>query len=246
MFEKEFELRYFEMNNFGEATPIAMLTLLQEAASDHCLSINRGLFSLLEDNIGWVLLSGYMEMERYPKFKEKITIRTWLSKYKSIRGYRENLIMDEQGKIIGRAKGQWLFYDIKNRKPVPIYDDIQRNWSFFPTESIKHDVIQKIPPIESADYFSNFNVKRFDLDSNNHVNNIRYLQWLLETIPDKVVDNCFLYSIDGRFIEEAQYGENIGSLTHPDAEAGSYLHTIKNIETGRVCATARTVWQNRK
>ena len=81
MFEKQFDLRYFEMNEFGEASPTTILTLLEEAAADHCLSIKQSLFDLFNQNIGWVLLSGYMQMERYPLYKEKITIRTWLSKY---------------------------------------------------------------------------------------------------------------------------------------------------------------------
>ena len=36
-FEKQFELRYFEMNKFGEASSTAILTLLEETAADHCL-----------------------------------------------------------------------------------------------------------------------------------------------------------------------------------------------------------------
>jgi len=144
MFEKQFDLRYFEMNEFGEASPTTILTLLEEAAADHCLSIKQSLFDLFNQNIGWVLLSGYMQMERYPLYKEKITIRTWLSKYTSIKGNRENIIYDEQGNIIGRAKGLWLFFDIKRRMPVRIFDDIMEKWSCFPEESITYDINKKL------------------------------------------------------------------------------------------------------
>jgi acyl-ACP thioesterase len=95
MFSQEFCLRYFEMNKHGEASPTTILTLLEETASDHCLSINHGLFELFQQQIGWVLVSGVIEMYRYPKHKENIRLQTWLSTYTLVKGIRENLIFDE-------------------------------------------------------------------------------------------------------------------------------------------------------
>ncbi len=65
-FDKEFEMRYFEMDKSGKASSITMLTLLQETAVEHCYFAEHSLFSLTEQNLGWVLVSGIMEMDRYP------------------------------------------------------------------------------------------------------------------------------------------------------------------------------------
>ena len=129
-FDKEFELRYFEMNTLGLATPTIILGLLEETAADHCYSINYSLFDLAKKNVGWILVSGALQMDRYPGYKEKITIKTWLSSYSSIKGYRENIIFDEQQNIIGRAKGLWVFFDIEKRRPIPIFNDIKEKWSY--------------------------------------------------------------------------------------------------------------------
>ena len=75
-FDQQFELRYFEMNKLGLATPTIMLGLLEETAADHCYAINHSLFDLFNMNVGWVLVSGVLQMDRYPSYKEKITIRT--------------------------------------------------------------------------------------------------------------------------------------------------------------------------
>lgn len=147
-FDKQFELRSFEMNEFGVASPTAILMLLEETAADHCYSINHSLYQLAEQNIGSVLISGIMQMERYPCYKEKITIRTWLSKYSTIKGFRENIIYDEQNNIIGRAKGLWIFFDIVRRKPVQIFDDIISKWSFCNEESINYNISKKIKAVE--------------------------------------------------------------------------------------------------
>lgn len=242
-FDKQFELRYFEMNAMGQATPSIMLALLEETAADHCYAINHSLFDLVKKNIGWVLVSGVFQMERYPNYKEKITIRTWLSSYSSIKGYRENIIFDENENIIGRAKGLWVFFDIEKRKPLPIFDDIKEKWSYFKEEAINANIKKKIDFIDFADYVKPFKVNRFDTDMNKHVNNIRYLQWVIESIPDEIVDNYFLHEIHGRFIAEAQYGDTVLSLTKKLMPDNSFAHTIKIEETDKVCATARTVWK---
>ncbi len=244
-FEKDFVLRYFEMNKFGEASSTTMLTLLEETAAEHCYSINHSLYQLEEQNIGWVLLSGFMEMDRYPRYKEKIKIRTWLSKYSAIKGIRENIVYDEQGLEIGRAKGLWVFFDINRRRPIQILDDIKEKWGVCEQESIVYNITKKITPIESANHLEKFKVNKFDVDSNKHVNNIRYLQWVTESISDEILDHYFLHSIDGRFIAEAQYGDTIRSFTEEEPQPNTFVHTIKT-QDEKVCATARTIWKKRE
>jgi len=244
-FDKEFDLRYFEMNKSCEASPIAMLTLLQETAADHCYAAGHSLFSLMSENLGWVLLSGVMQMDRYPQYKEKIIIRTWISKYYSIRGFRENIIYDEDYNIIGRAKGLWVFYDIEKRRPSKIHKDFLEKWSSSKKVCIEYDITHKIEAIDAAESSKEFKVNMYDMDTNKHVNNIRYLQWLMESIPEEILDNYYLYAIDGRFISEAQYGDVIVSLTKKDSEENSFVHTIHVKGEDKVCATGKTEWRRK-
>jgi medium-chain acyl-[acyl-carrier-protein] hydrolase len=245
-FDKQFQLRYFEMNEFGVATPITILTLLEEAAADHCYAINHSLYQLGAQNIGWVLISGIMQMERYPHYKEKISIRTWLSKYTGIKGFRENIIYDEQKNIIGRAKGLWLFFDIERRRPAEILKDIREKWSCCEEESIDYTSTPKELTIDKSDYEINFKVNRYDTDRIKHVNNIKYLQWVVESIPVEIADHYYMHSIEGRFISEIHLGQTIAMLTKKDANETpdkSFLHAIKIEGTDKVCATARTIWK---
>ncbi len=243
-FEKQYELRFYEMNEFAEASPATVLALLEETAAEHCYSIDYGLFDLMKQNIGWVLVSGAMEMIRYPKYKEKVVIRTWLSSSTTVKGYRENIIYDEQFNIIGRAKGLWLFFDIKRRRPVPVYEEIKDRWKFCPEESIVHDIAKRIEPIETAKFIQEYKVIPMDIDMYHHVNNIRYLQWLLDSIPVEFIQNNFMHFIDGRFMSEIQDGDEVVCLTEHSSE-NTFLHTAKIKKTNKICATATTIWKER-
>ncbi|MFT7003718.1 MAG: medium-chain acyl-[acyl-carrier-protein] hydrolase [Sulfurimonas sp.] len=242
-FDKEYELRYFEIDKTGKASSITMMTLLQETAAEHCYSIGQSLYSLMNQNLGWVLLSGAMEMSRYPEYKEKIIIRTWLSKYQSIRGIRENIIYDADYNVIGKAKGLWLFFDIAKRRAKKIPDYFKEKWSYCEDTSLVHDISTKINALSFAKYIKKFKVNIYDTDTNEHVNNIRYLQWLIESLPEEITDNYYLHSIDGRFLSEAKYGDIIVSSTNKDNKENSFVHAIHVEGKDSPCATAKTVWK---
>lgn len=242
-FDKEFELRFFEMNRIGEASPITILTLLQETAAEHCNAAGHNLLSLMSEDLGWVLLSGAMQMERYPRYKEKIIIRTWISQYHAIRGFRENIIYDEDYNILGRARGLWLFFDIEKRKPKRIEPDFINRWSFCKEISLDYNITNKIQAIDNATCTKEFKVNMYDTDTNKHANNLRYLQWIMESIPDEIINNYYLSFIEGRFISEAQYEDIIVSSTKRDTKENTFVHTIRIKSTNTVCATGKTQWK---
>lgn len=245
-FDIEFNLWHFEMDRFGEATPTIMLALLEEAAAEHCQSIGFGLYDLLKKEIGWVLVSGALQMDRYPRYREKIKIRTWLSSYSTIRGFRESFIFDSEGNIIGRAKGLWIFFNIEERKPVPVFEEIKNSWSYLGETAITTRVPPKIKPVDVPDYYDEIIVRSSDVDIYQHANNIRYLQWLVDSIPDATIEHQHLKFIEGKFISEIKDGDTVVMLTKKGEQPDSFIHTIKIKDTGRICAVAGTRWGKRE
>ena len=245
IFESKYEINFYDLSQYEEATPMTMLRLLQETAGDHHFPIGENVIDLYRRNLGWVLLAGVMQFDRYPKYKEKIRIQTWLSQYKSIRGIRENLVLDERGEIIGRAKGLWLFFDVEKRRPAPIPDKFKQQWGLYPQSSIDFDVNTTIPVLDDGEIMDVIKVKKFDIDANKHVNNLRYFQWLIEVVPDNVWKDNFLYQIQGKFLHEANYGDQLLIYTKIVKMNKEYLHTVFDLTTNKVCVTARTIWRPR-
>jgi acyl-ACP thioesterase len=181
-------------------------------------------------------------MKRYPVFREKITIRTWMSQYTTVKGYRENVIYDEDGEIIGSGRCLWLFYDIKRKRPVKIFDEIKTTWSVFPPES-SYDIDEKILMPETFTHLKQLYVCNYDMDMNNHVNNLRYLQWLLETVPQDVAEDCYVNLFELRFLKEAYHGDKIESCTA--VMPNCFIHSINNLTNGQPCTIGRSTWKKR-
>ncbi|MCL2093564.1 MAG: thioesterase [Treponema sp.] len=241
VFDRKYQMRYFEMNKKGVASPTTILTLLEETAAEHCYNIDYSLYSLKNLNIGWVLVSGVMDMVRYPKYKENIIIRTWLSKYTTVKGYRENIIYDEDGGIIGKAQGVWVFFDIDKRKPVPIISQIKTKWGLNP--EISHEVdLDTIKDIPDSQHQTEFDILQTDVDSNKHVNNIKYLSWLLDSLPEDIIENCILKRINARFFSEGKFGEKVRVYKNNEQDQNVFLHTMRSNIENRLLAAAQTVW----
>jgi acyl-ACP thioesterase len=230
------------MNKHGMASPTTILTLLEETAADHCDYIGHSLYSLEKQNIGWVLFTGSINMYRYPKYKETIKIKTWLSKFTLIKGYRENLIIDSADQIIGKAKGIWAFYDIQNRKPVPVFEDIKNKWSLNQRISTEIET-NLINPVITGSPEIEFDVYRSDVDSNKHVNNIRYFHWLIESLPDEILDEYILEKISAKFYSEARIGEKIQVYIKNNLEDKTFIHTMKSNNDNKLLVAAHTKWQ---
>jgi acyl-ACP thioesterase len=243
IFEQSYKMRYFEMNKHGIASPTTILTLLEETAAEHCNYIGYNLYNLEKQDIGWVLISGTIDMIRYPKYSENITIKTWLSKYSLIRGYRENTILDEENNIIGNAKGIWVFYDIKKRKPTPIFENIRMNWGIKQETSVEMNLDLIDQPSGDGSLMTEFNVYRSDVDSNNHVNNIRYFHFLLESLPEEMTDKYYLKTINAKFLSEAKFGENIQVYINDKLGGCNFMHTMKSNIYNTTLAKAHTQWE---
>ena len=75
------------------------------------------------------------------EIKEKIKIKTWILQISKARATRENLILDEQGDIIGSSQGKWAFFDINKRRAIMIFNDILEQWKLSSPENIKKNKV---------------------------------------------------------------------------------------------------------
>ncbi|KAF9677391.1 hypothetical protein SADUNF_Sadunf08G0102700 [Salix dunnii] len=79
---------------------------------------------------------------------------------------------------------------------------------------------EKISKLDSKAKYVNSNLKpkRSDLDMNQHVNNVKYLRWMLEAIRDHILESHQLSSIILEYRRECGGSNIVQSLCEPDED----------------------------
>lgn len=247
-FSKEFEVHYYEINKHREVTPVSLLNFLEDSAISHSKYAGYGVEKLKAEGIGWLLKRWVLKMDRYPVLNEKILITTWPSEFKRFYASREFVISDVQGGVIGKATSLWIYFNLEKKRPVRIPDNMSKEYNvgcFAPIGLC----FNEISDIEDAQNEKRFAVRMTDIDTNNHVNNSKYVGWVLESLPGDMHDNFTLSSLEVDYIKETCYGSIVASTSKKSGtteDGCEYIHKIKSESCGYTAALARTVWKERE
>lgn len=239
-FELEFTVQYYETDQRGFARPVALLNYLQAAAGSHAALLGVAVADLRKSGHTWVLSRIHLAMDRYPRGRDIIRIRTWPSARDARFMVRDFELSDLSGAPLGRATTSWAVLNLKSRRPVKLAEVLP----LFPINprQVLHDSFRTLPVLDEADYELRLPVLRGDLDINRHVNNTVYAGWALETIPAAVDSSCRLTAIEIAFRAEAVYGDTIVARTAGTSAEHCYIHRIENAGDGRELARLRTRW----
>lgn len=247
-YTKEFQVHYYEIDKYQMATPITIINYLEETAIAHSESVGYGVSKLLQDGAGWVLNRWHITMERYPSWNEKVVVETWPSSFERFHATREFYIKDSKGIIIGKATSIWIYFNINKRRPARIPAEISEAYGIASARAIEKD-FKELTNVEEIEFQKDFYVRRSDIDTNNHVNNTRYVEWALEAIPQEVYDEYMLSTIDVVYKKETNYGAAIYSnckAVKRDALSCEFAHSILSKDDSTVVCLISTEWKRRE
>ena len=231
-YKESFKIRANEVDHDGEATLPALCNLLQEVAGNHALLLNFDITDLFKKNLTWVLHRLHVKVFRYPKWREEIEIETWPSRGDALRAYRDFRITNKDGEVLAVSLSYWMMINLENRRPTRMPAEVlDMSFRDDHTLEVRNDRIKLSDELMPC---AQFKVRKADLDMNNHVNNVNYIQWMCDAIPD---DNSKLHEMDVQFLMEALRGETIECAYHPNAD-GSISFQIQNTVSGNKLAVA--------
>jgi len=165
------------------------MTLVQEASLFHTFSIPGAFDYYDEMNWVWILTHWQVEIYDYPKVGDEISICTWPVRFKGYFGERGFEAVDAQGRTLLSANFNWILIDRTTHAPVRpnerICNKYGENFPFLLKKDFslpKHD---GFVPLCTHEYTA---VRR-DIDTNHHVNNVKYLEWVYCYIPKEIYHN---------------------------------------------------------
>ena len=175
-------VRYGEIGENGVVTLSSLANWLQEAAGRNADNLGFGEEELLPYGLTWVLTRLVLRMARLPRAGEELRIHTWPSTLDRF-GHRGYEIYDCSERLIASGGSAWSVMDIAGRAMAQLPEELIPRYPSAPRpcDAFGCRVIPRLKP-ELAEGCP-LRVRRDDLDINGHVNNTRYLAWILETLP---------------------------------------------------------------
>lgn len=168
-----------------------LLSLLQEAASLHADSLEFGLNNINKTDLTWLLLSWKVKMYHTPKWNTKVTIRTWAREIARIHSYRDFEVYDENNNLIALASSKWVLIRVSTHSIARITPEIQNAYGVIEKSAFLDFSEPKLTEPDDSTLAYTYHIARRDLDYNNHVNNLCYIDFALESLPADIYQTNF-------------------------------------------------------
>jgi medium-chain acyl-[acyl-carrier-protein] hydrolase len=242
IYKDEFQVRSYEVGFNGIAKTSTILDYFQELASTHAHLLGFSVEQLFKRGMTWVLSRNHIKILRAPEFGEKILGQTWPSGRKGRFALRDYEMYDGDGSLIVQGTTSWMMIDLKSKKPVRVADLLAD--TLIVEQRALIDDFKALPALSHPDFENSFSVRLSDLDINRHVNNVVYIEWVMDTLPRDIIYKYYPSEIEISYRSEALLGDIILSKAQqPDRKENIFIHQLIRNEDGKELALLHTSWK---
>lgn len=207
---REYYLRESDFDMNSNILPSSVLSIFQDIAGFHAESMGIGFASLLAKDLLWMIVRTKYIVEKAPQKHSTVKVRTWPLAPRGPIVRREYVMTDQNGDVLIRSSSDWTVVNCKSRtleSAKEIYPITE-----FLSETAIDDKLKKIKDTESFEPCGNVTAAFCDIDSNGHVNNTKYADYIINALkPQKAIKE---FQID--FQKEVLLGEEISLFVGAD------------------------------
>lgn len=209
----------------NEATNKALLAIMEDVAGLHSASVGYGVLDIETKKRVWILLDWKMKVIKRPKYNDDIKAETWSRKVERLYAYRDFQLKDKEGNIIAIGTSRWILIDTDRKRPVKLTADIA---DLYESETDKSVFPEKIEDIECENYLfkKDYYIQRRDIDINEHMHNLNYLDMAYEILPEDIYKNKVFDNIRIIYKKEILYGEKV--VCYYEEQGNKHIITAKS------------------
>ncbi len=225
-YSKKVTLKYSDIGIANKLNLKSLIKYLQDAAGEHSDLAGYGISNIEKTHLAWLVLNWKVKMISHPHYNEEITIKTWARSLEKVYSYRDFEILDSNNNLVAIASSKWLLVDSNTKKIKHITEDIVNSYGLNNKAvfNVNLDEKPKVPENNSLNF--TYKVQRRDIDTNHHVNNLFYIDFALETIPENIYLSNEFNNIEIFYKKEIKYGEIINC--YYSFEDNKHIVTIKS------------------
>ena len=217
IYRQKFHIDPVAVDCFGRLKPSMLLLYAQEVAGHHSDLLSFTYDALASRGLFWAIIRNRVSITHLPREHEDITIETWPMPTTRTAYPRSTIAYDADGNELFRSVSLWVLMDRENRSMIlPGKSGVQlegtlRGLELAPPRSLAPR------PLGSC---SRRQVLFSDLDVNGHMNNTRYLDWLMDLLPSDFHRTHSVKDFTLCYMNEALEGQGL-DLTWEVDETGA-------------------------
>ena len=190
--ENEYTVKLSEIRKNNEATNKAILSYLEDIGGIHSNKAGYGILDIPETHLTWLLL----------EWKLNIIWRPY--------SFREFEVYDEQKNLIAIASSKWILVNTESGKLTRVEDYILDKYEPEKDKLVfETDEFEKIKEPKEYKLESEYKVKRADIDVNNHMHNLNYLELANEALPEDIYKLVEFNNVRITYKKEIKLGETV-------------------------------------
>ena len=227
IFESNYTVGNRDVGNNNRATNKAMLKYLENIACKHSDEVGYGINTIEQTGVVWILLDWKFNVIERPIYGQTIKVKTWSRKMEKCYAYRDFEVYGENETIIAKATTKWVLLDANTRKILRIPEKFAVEYNQETERHVFEEEIDKLREPENEEASMELKTRRTDIDINNHVNNLNYLDFAYEILPEEAY-NQDLKNVRITYKHQTEPGETV-NISYTKQE-GKNIITIKTID----------------
>jgi medium-chain acyl-[acyl-carrier-protein] hydrolase len=199
--------------NFLQCTPNGLLkhtelcNLLQLTAGYHAELGGLSFTDMQLHDQAWVLSRMRVEVDELPKWRDTVTVKTWIYDLQGSRSVRALEMYIGDRKIVGSVTF-WAVFNTRLRKPEALALP-HEHFEKYPEKEATAETFKKINLLREAVIHIERKIVLSDLDIVFHANNVKYLEWCLDTVDHRPILKQQLASFDMNYMRELMLGDTV-------------------------------------
>lgn len=242
-FEHGYNIRSYEPRPGGRVSISAICNQLQDIASRHADTLGFGYHDLEQSGHFWILARLHIMVDRLPGFGDRTSILTWPSGNERLVALRDYLISDSEG-VMGRATSSWVTMNVKTHRPDPPETVLHER--FIPERDRALAFPSKaVTRLKESEFAAEVVARRADTDINGHVNNVNYLDYCFEAVPEEWLAGRGCMGVDIQYRIESFAGDRLRascSVAEPDNGLDTLLHGLTRDADNKEVVRMRSWW----
>ncbi len=239
VYEESYPVFSFLLDPMKRLSIPAAFGILGDAAGRDANRRGWGYDELTARNQAWVLIRARMQITRQPSWGERIVLRTWPKMMEGVVAYRDFQILDEERNVVMAGSTAWTVLDLTTRRLVRLTGLINPDHRLSEIHAIKENP-ERIIWFDNLQVAKKLTAEYGHLDMNNHVNNSRYIEWVINTLPAETLMNRQLTEVEVNFISEVKHMDDLLVLVPQiPAKENVFEGFIKNMADDRQAFAAR-------